>query len=83
MPGLIALTSAATRIWFGAGGGSYERIVARLGPLLGSDLRVSARLTVTPRHTALRATLEHLMALGFHSVGFSPMLASPNLRNVG
>ena len=58
------------------GGGSYERIVARLGPLLGSDLRVSARLTVTPRHTALRATLEHLMALGFHSVGFSPSLSS-------
>jgi uncharacterized protein len=74
------------------GTGSYARIVARLQPLLAaqreanaaptavsdgtSRLQVSARVTVTPRHTALRATLEHLIGLGFHSVGFSPSLSS-------
>jgi len=68
------------------GTGSYERIVARLSSLLAAQkrkpvagrppLQVSARVTVTPRHTALRATLEHLIGLGFHSVGFSPSLSS-------
>jgi uncharacterized protein len=61
------------------GTGSYERIVSRLQPLLaaqGPQLQVSARVTVTPRHTALRATLEHLIGLDFHSVGFSPSLSS-------
>ncbi|MDE1950424.1 MAG: SPASM domain-containing protein, partial [Burkholderiales bacterium] len=68
------------------GGGSYERIVSRLTPLLrrqGSparagraSLQASARVTVTARHRDLRATLEHLMALGFHSVGFAPSLTS-------
>jgi uncharacterized protein len=63
------------------GGGSYDRIVARLAPLLAASgepggMEASARVTVTPRHTALRATLEHLIGLGFHSVGFSPSLAA-------
>ncbi|MFZ5546297.1 MAG: SPASM domain-containing protein [Pseudomonadota bacterium] len=67
------------------GSGSYQRIVARLQPLLaaqgrparqGPAMQVSARVTVTARHTALRATLEHLISLGFHSVGFSPSLTS-------
>jgi uncharacterized protein len=62
------------------GSGSYRRIVARLKPLLAwqrpGGLQVSARVTVTPRHTALRATLEHLIGLGLHSVGFSPSLAA-------
>jgi uncharacterized protein len=66
------------------GTGSYERIVARLQPLLALQgrMQVSARVTVTPRHTALRATLEHLISLGFHSVGFSPSLSSrdPSLQ---
>ncbi len=41
-------------------------------------MQVSARVTVTPRNLALRETLDGLVAFGFHSVGFSPMLASPN-----
>jgi len=41
-------------------------------------MQVSARVTVTPRNLALRETLDGLIARGFHSVGFSPMLASPN-----
>lgn len=68
------------------GTGSYRRIVERIGPLIEAQrpggLQVSARVTVTPRHTALRATLEHLLALGFHSVGFSPSLSArdPSLQ---
>ncbi|HEV8315116.1 MAG TPA: radical SAM protein [Burkholderiaceae bacterium] len=61
------------------GTGSYERIVARLQPLLAA-LPVSARVTVTPRHAALRATLDHVIGLGFHSVGFSPSLSSADPR---
>lgn len=59
------------------GTGSYERIVRRLQPLFhAKPLQVAARVTVTPQHTALRTTLEHLMSMGFHSVGFSPSLSS-------
>jgi uncharacterized protein len=74
------------------GTGSYDRIVARLPPLLArqgerpmpgrAPMQVTARITVTPRHRALRATIEHLMALGFHSVGVSPSLSArdPSLQ---
>lgn len=62
------------------GGGSHARILARLTPLLEAQtaggLQASARLTVTARHQALRASVEHLMSLGFHSVGVSPALTS-------
>jgi uncharacterized protein len=62
------------------GGGSHARILARLAPLLAlqmpNGLQVGARLTVTTRHRHLRASVEHLMALGFHSVGVSPALTS-------
>ena len=48
-------------------------------PLLAMQRRmqVSARVTVTPVNLGLRDTLDGLLALGFHSVGFSPMLAAP------
>lgn len=62
------------------GRGTYERVVARTAPLLERQRRmqVSARVTVTLRNLALRETLETLLALGFHSVGFSPMLSAPS-----
>ena len=61
------------------GRGSFETILRRLDPLLRSQQRmqVSARVTVTPRNLGLRETLDTLLGLGFHSAGFSPMLASP------
>src|SRR6202049_3171664 len=40
-------------------------------------MQVSARVTVTPGNLNLRETLDELIRLGFHSVGFSPMLSSP------
>ena len=40
-------------------------------------MQVTARVTVTPCNPDLRETLDELLGLGFFSVGFSPMLASP------
>lgn len=62
------------------GTGSHARILARLQALLAlqaaGGLQASARLTVTTRHHDLRASVEHLIGLGFHSVGVSPALHS-------
>ena len=64
------------------GRGSYDRIINNLRPLLARKRRmqVSARVTVTPENLGLRATLDHFIALGFDSVGFSPMLSAPSRR---
>lgn len=62
------------------GRGSFDAILKRLAPLLGRMARaqVSARVTVTPENLELRKTLDHFVALGFHSVGFAPMLSAPD-----
>jgi uncharacterized protein len=62
------------------GRGSFDELVARVRPLvLGQRaMQVSARVTVTPRNLALQETLDALIDLGFHSVGFSPMLRAPS-----
>lgn len=64
---------------FKGGRGSFDTVMARVAPLLARQRRmqVSARVTVTPGNLALRETLDQLVQLGFHSVGFSPMLSSP------
>jgi uncharacterized protein len=64
------------------GRGSYDRVIANVRPLLALQRRmqVSARVTVTPANLGLRATLDHFIDLGFHSVGFSPMLSAPTGR---
>ncbi|HEY2106840.1 MAG TPA: radical SAM protein [Candidatus Binataceae bacterium] len=61
------------------GRGSFDRVIANVRPLLARQKRmqVSARVTVTPNNLDLRSTLEHFIGLGFHNVGFSPMLSSP------
>jgi uncharacterized protein len=63
-----------------SGRGSYERVITNARPLLAMQRRmqVSARVTVTPDNLNLRETLGEFLGLGFHSVGFSPMLSSPN-----
>jgi uncharacterized protein len=68
---------------FRSGRGSYDQIMARVQPLLKNQRRmqVSARVTVTPRNLRLRESLDELVGLGFHSVGFSPMLSSPTARD--
>lgn len=62
------------------GRGSYDRIMERVRPLLARQRRmqVSARVTVTPANLMLRETLDQLIAEGFHSVGFSPLLSAPS-----
>ena len=62
-----------------SGRGSFERVIERVVPLLERQRRmqVSARVTVTPQNLDLRQTLDAFVALGFHSVGFSPLLRAP------
>jgi uncharacterized protein len=64
---------------FRGGRGSHDRVIANISPLLAMQRRmqVAARVTVTPDNLALKDTLDELVGMGFHSVGFSPMLASP------
>jgi len=64
---------------FRNGRGSYDRVLTRVAPLLARQhrMQVSARVTVTPSNLAIDAVVDELLALGFHSVGVSPMLASP------
>jgi len=64
---------------FKSGKGSFDRIMRNVAPLLAGQKRmqVTARVTVTPRNLALRATLDELVGAGFHTVGFSPLLRSP------
>ena len=63
-----------------SGSGSYDRIVAALAlfETHGRPRHLSARATVTPRSGDLGETLDHLIGLGFDSVGFSPVLVSPD-----
>jgi len=68
---------------FLGGQGSFDHILQRVAPLLARQRRmqVSARVTVTPSNLRLSETLEQLIGLGFHSVGFSPLLRSPTGRD--
>ncbi|MDQ2987922.1 MAG: radical SAM protein [Pseudomonadota bacterium] len=65
---------------FKGGKGSFEQIVARIAPLLERQrkMQVSARVTVTPFNLDLPKTLDLLIGMGFHSVGFSPLLRAAN-----
>jgi uncharacterized protein len=66
------------------GRGSYDRLIERVRPLLARQrrMRLYARVSVTPRNLDLVATLDHLIGLGFSSVGFSPVLSAPSGRDV-
>jgi uncharacterized protein len=65
------------------GRGSYDRLIERVRPLLARQrrMRLYARVSVTPRNLDLVATLDHLIGLGFSSVGFSPVLSAPSGRD--
>jgi uncharacterized protein len=62
------------------GAGTFDRIIANVRPLLTRQhrMQVSARVTVTPSNLELKETLDEFIALGFHSVGFSPLLNAMN-----
>lgn len=61
------------------GAGTYARIVHAIEPMLARQgrMQLTARATVTPQNLDLRDTLDGLVALGFHGVGFAPALATP------
>lgn len=65
---------------FKSGRGSYDRVLTNVQPLLAmqQQMQVSARVTVTSDNLYLPETLAEFLSLGFHSVGFSPVLSSPN-----
>lgn len=62
------------------GRGSFDLVVRQIAPLLERQRRmqVSARVTVTPSNLDLPGTLDLFVDMGFHSVGFSPLLRAPN-----
>jgi len=61
------------------GSGTFNSIVEKIRPLIDRQgpMQVSARVTVTPQNLDLTHTLTEFVSMGFHSVGFAPMLASP------
>jgi uncharacterized protein len=65
---------------FKGGKGSFEHIVERLQPLLlqQRQMQVSCRVTVTPFNLDLPRILDRFIDMGFHSVGFSPLLRAIN-----
>lgn len=62
------------------GGSSYARIMEKIAPLLAIQrkMQVSARVTVTPANICIAETMQEFVKMGFHSVGFSPLLRSSN-----
>jgi uncharacterized protein len=65
------------------GRGSFDTILRNIRPILARQRRmqISARVTVTPENLGLRDMLDHFVDLGFHSVGFSPLLSAPSGRH--
>jgi len=62
------------------GKGSFDLIMKNIRPLLEiqKNMQVSARVTVTSENTNLGEALDEFIQMGFHSVGFSPLLRSSN-----
>lgn len=65
---------------FKGGKGSFDQIIERIAPLLERQrkMQVSARVTITPFNLNLPSTLNMFIGMGFHSVGFSPLLRASN-----
>jgi uncharacterized protein len=64
---------------FKGGAGSFDRVIERAEVLLRLQKRmqVSVRATVMPGNLRLKESLDFFLEMGFHSVGFSPVLRSP------
>jgi uncharacterized protein len=62
------------------GGSAHDHVVSALERFdrIGRPRHLSARATVIPRGGPLLPILDHLIALGFDSVGFSPILVAPD-----
>lgn len=66
------------------GKGSFDLIMKNIRLLLEiqQNMQVSARVTVTAEDTNLGEAFDELRQMGFHSVGFSPLLRSINGKGV-
>lgn len=66
-----------------SGRGSFDTIMKNVAPLLTlqKNMQVSARVTVTPKNLNLPGMLDEFVRMGFHSIGFSPLLRSANGQN--
>ncbi|SMP54425.1 radical SAM/SPASM domain-containing protein [Noviherbaspirillum suwonense] len=65
---------------FKNGKGSFDQIIKRVEPLLSlqNRMQVSVRATVCPGNTRLKEAVNNFLDVGFHSVGLSPVLHSPD-----
>lgn len=65
------------------GKGSFDTIMANIQPFLKiqRNMQVSVRVTVTPQNLNLSEALDAFVAMGFHSIGFSPLLKSSSGHN--
>lgn len=61
------------------GKGSFDRVAQRIAPLLErrDRIQLGARVTVTPLNLDVPKVVDDIGALGFASVGVSPMISSP------
>ena len=62
------------------GKASFDTVIRNSQSLLTMqrNMQVTARVTVTPVNLNLPAVLDEFIGMGFHSVGFSPLLRSSN-----
>ena len=65
------------------GKGTFDLIIKKIDPLLKiqNKMQVSARITVTSENLNVATTLKEFIAMGFHSVGLSPLLNANNRSN--
>jgi uncharacterized protein len=65
------------------GKNSFDTIIKNIQPLLSiqKKMQVSARVTVTPDMEDFPLILDEFIKMGFHSVGFSPLIRSNNSQN--
>lgn len=65
------------------GKGTFDIIMNKIKPLLKmqNKMQVSARITVTSENLNVSSTLKEFIAMGFHSVGLSPLINANNHSN--
>ncbi len=66
---------------FAGGRGSFARVAGNIERMVATErrrFRLLARATVTPRNLDLPAALDGLLAMGFDSVMFTPLLSAPS-----
>ena len=65
------------------GKGTFDIIMNKIAPLLKiqNKMQVSARITVTSENLNVSSTLKEFIAMGFHSVGLSPLINANNHSN--